>query len=64
MLLGVGAVGAFGEILSSTGKNNRGLVQKWDMWTAATEVPNPVCVQNKVKGRVKICQVQGRCLQQ
>lgn len=60
MLLSVKAVGAFGGILSSTGKNNRGLVRKWNMWTAVIEVANPVCVQSKVKGHVKICQGQGR----
>lgn len=62
MTLGVGAVGAFGgspsPALSSTGKNSRGLIGKWDLWTAAIEGLSPACTRSRVKVHVNICQGQ------
>lgn len=57
MTLGVGAAGAFGgspsPALSSTGKNSRGLIGKWDLWTAAIEGPSPACTRSRVKSACK-----------
>lgn len=60
--LGIGAVGAFGgsssPTLSSTGKNNKGLIRKWDMRAAVIEGSSAACMQSRVKVHVNTCQGQ------
>lgn len=60
--LGIGALRALGgsssPALSGTGKNNRSLSGKWDVWAAVIEGLSPACTQSKVKECVSVCQGQ------